>query len=208
MDLVLISSTKLKILLSPVDMAAYSLTCDNIDYDNTETRRAFWDILDVAKHKTGFDAASDRVFIQVYPLKSGGCEMYVTKLIKREENIQQDEIKLYEKKKNRYSPVSLSVENDPSEHNECDVYSFKEFYNMLDACRQLILRGYNKNSSIWIDENISRYYLTVEKNEEIPSCFLNEYGTRHSENTAYTYITEHCRCICKNKAAEMMASLV
>lgn len=209
MDLILISNTKLKIMLTPNDMAAYSLTCDNIDYDNTETRRAFWDILDAAKHKTGFDAASDRVFIQVYPLKSGGCEMYVTKLIKRDDNTHRDDIKLYDKKSLLdISPVSLSVERNAPEHKEYDVYSFKEFYYMLDACRQLILSGYNSNSSIWTDEGIPRYYLAVEKAERAQCSFLDEYGTRYSSHAAYTYVTEHCHCICENKAVEKMASLV
>ena len=48
-------------------------------YKRQATRSAFWRILDRAKKQTGFDAARDRVLIQVFPRKSGGCEMYVTK---------------------------------------------------------------------------------------------------------------------------------
>ena len=80
MELILINTSKLKIMLTPDDMKRYSLDIDKMNYDNTETRRVFWNILDTAKHETGFDAASDRVCIQVYPSKGGGCEMYVTKL--------------------------------------------------------------------------------------------------------------------------------
>ena len=82
MELILINENKLKITLSRRDMKQYDLDCDTIDYDKTETRKAFWSILDEAKHKTGFDAAKQRVFIQLYPSKEGGCEMYVTKLSK------------------------------------------------------------------------------------------------------------------------------
>ena len=80
MELILISSSKLKIMLSDADMEKYDLTAETVDYDNTATRRAFWSILDDAKNETGFDAASDRLFIQMYPSKDGGCEMFVTKL--------------------------------------------------------------------------------------------------------------------------------
>ena len=80
MELIMISESKLKIMLTSEDMKEYSLNYDNLSYENTETRRAFWSILDEAKHRTGFDAASERVFVQVYPSKKGGCEMYVTKL--------------------------------------------------------------------------------------------------------------------------------
>ena len=51
---------KLKVTLTPFDMIKYDLTCDKIDYDNTETRKAVWSILDYAKHETGFDAAAGR----------------------------------------------------------------------------------------------------------------------------------------------------
>lgn len=80
MELLLISKDKLKVTLSALDMEKYELDCETIDYDSTETRRAFWSILDEAKHKTGFDAASDKVFIQVYPSRAGGCEMFVTRV--------------------------------------------------------------------------------------------------------------------------------
>ena len=80
MELIRINENKLKIMLSEGDMKQYALDCASLDYDNTETRRAFWSILDEAKHQTGFDAASQRVFVQLYPSKEGGCEMFVTKL--------------------------------------------------------------------------------------------------------------------------------
>ena len=203
MDLILISSTKLKIMLTSSDMAAYSLTCDSIDYDNTETRRAFWDILDTAKHKTGFDAASDRVYIQVYPSKGGGCEMYVTKLAKS------DNTKLYYKKSIAEKPqVNLEVTCHSQKQYDYDIYSFCEFHHMLDACRQLILSGYKGSSSIWAGEVIRRYYLAVEKTLEGQCSFLDEYGSKHVSRAAFTYVKEHCRCICENKAAEIMATLV
>ena len=69
MELILISENKLKITLTECDMKQYDLDCDDIDYDNTETRKAFWSILDEAKHRTGFDAASQRVFIQRHLLR-------------------------------------------------------------------------------------------------------------------------------------------
>ena len=83
MELILINSNKLKIMLTEADMIQYELDFNTINYDNIETRRAFWNILDEAKHRTGFDAASDRIFIQLYPSKEGGCEMYVTKVVPR-----------------------------------------------------------------------------------------------------------------------------
>ena len=69
MELIRIGDSKLKITLTSDDMTQYDLDCDTMDYDNTETRKAFWDILDHAKQITGFDAAGDRVFVQLYPIQ-------------------------------------------------------------------------------------------------------------------------------------------
>lgn len=201
MDLILINSTKLKIMLSPSDMTAYSLTCDNIEYDNTESRRAFWDILSVAKRKTGFDAANNRVFIQVYPSKDGGCEMYVTKITEEDDAVYCEENK---------SSIDESIEafkRRTPEHSDYDVYSFDIFNHLINACHQLKLNGYSSSSSIWIDEDISRYYLAVEKVERNQYICLDEYGIKHSSTATYTYISEHCRCICKEEAIKKMSLL-
>ena len=61
LELHLIQNDKLKVLLTPFDMMKYELTCESLDYDNTETRKAIWNILDFAKHETGFDAAIGNV---------------------------------------------------------------------------------------------------------------------------------------------------
>lgn len=86
MELIKISDSKLKIALTPTDMEKYSLDIQTMDYDKTETRSAFWQLLDEAKHKTGFDAASEKIFVQIYSSAGGGCEMYVTKLKKTARN--------------------------------------------------------------------------------------------------------------------------
>lgn len=201
MDLILINSTKLKIMLSPNDMTAYSLTCDNIEYDNTESRRAFWDILNVAKRKTGFDAANNRVFIQVYPSKDGGCEMYVTKIT------DDDDIEFDEDNKSLADESAVATKKRIPEHSDYDVYSFNELNHLINACRQLILNGYISSSSIWTDEDIPRYYLAVEKAERNHCICLDEYGIKHSATATYTYISEHCRCICKDEAIQKMSLL-
>ena len=73
MELLRIGESKLKVTLSSEDMERYSLDGDSMDYDNTETRSAVWQILDEAKHKTGFDAGGEKIFVQVYPARGGGC---------------------------------------------------------------------------------------------------------------------------------------
>ena len=80
MNIILISDDRLKVILTSSDLTGYGIRIEDIDYDNTETRRVFWTILDKAKNETGFDAAISRIFIQIYPDSSGGCEMYVSRM--------------------------------------------------------------------------------------------------------------------------------
>ena len=65
-ELKLINENELKITLTSEDMAALDITFEDMNYDdNTGTKRVIWEILDKAKHQTGFDAAGDQILIQV-----------------------------------------------------------------------------------------------------------------------------------------------
>ena len=52
-------------MLSADDMQKYALDAD-VNYADSKTRRAFRTILEEAKQKTGFDAESEKIFIQLY----------------------------------------------------------------------------------------------------------------------------------------------
>ena len=79
MDFLVVSDSKLKIMLTREDMKKYEIDGEDIDYDDPRIRRSFWRILDEARVKCGFEAAGDKVLIQFYPSKDGS-EIFVTKL--------------------------------------------------------------------------------------------------------------------------------
>ena len=68
MELIRIGEGKLKVMLTEEDMALYALDDTASDCSGTETRRAVFAILDAAKAQIGFDAARDRVCIQMLRL--------------------------------------------------------------------------------------------------------------------------------------------
>ena len=80
MEIIMISDCKLKVMLGEEDLKQFEIKAEQLDYSNTETKRMFWDILNRAKHQTGFDTDGQRVLVQLYPSKQGGCEMFVTKI--------------------------------------------------------------------------------------------------------------------------------
>ncbi len=200
MELILISNSKLKVMLSKDDMTAFSISCDTLDYDNTETRRVFWQILDEAKHKTGFDAASDKVFVQVYPSRSGGCEMYVTKLNSDDRS-------------NGTSYVSMKVKKSLKKALNYELYCFDSVDKMLLVCKHLESLGYTEESSAYIDEK-GRYYLLLcdmnvdhGKNSVSMFPFISEYAIKHTGGAVYPYIKEYCKTIISQKAVKELALL-
>ncbi len=80
MELFLLSEEKIKIVLSREDLTKRHLTYRQLDYDDVRTRKMIWEIFDLAKDQTGFDAAREKVCIELFPKKSGGCEIYATKV--------------------------------------------------------------------------------------------------------------------------------
>ncbi len=195
MELLRINERKLKVTLTVEDMTAYSLTCEKIDYDNTETRRAFWCILDEAKHKTGFDAASDKVYVQVFPSRGGGCEMYVTKLTDPQ---------------GEPPPITLKKEL----FVEKALFRFDKLEDMLSACACLIECGFTAPSSAYTVHDA--YFLSLGQDGAPPlperrrgataADLVAEFGIR-LDIAAEGWLAEHAACICPEHAVERYASL-
>ena len=80
MELIVISESKLKIMLTAPDMAHYELENTRMDCADAHTRAAFRHIFDDARNRIGFDTQGERLCVQLYASKEGGCEIFVTKL--------------------------------------------------------------------------------------------------------------------------------
>lgn len=235
MEFIMISDSKLKIALTPADMKEYSLDCETIDYDKTETRAAFWQFFDDVKLRTGFDAASDRIFVQIYSSVGGGCEMYVTKLAdKTEADVREDDSGCREE-----APLSIAV-NAP-EHDgireeflpPCEkdgvgpdkktndkvsadltqryIYRTESIGELLALCGYLAGRSDISASAAYCDPLSGKYYImigTTARSEPVPlSAYLDEYG-EHCPSGAEMYISEHMNCICRENAVGILAGLL
>lgn len=204
MELILINDSKLKVMLTESDLASLSLTCDTIDYDNTETRRAFWEIFDEAKHRTGFDAASNRIFIQVFPSKSGGCELYVTK-VQGEKDRSSVSVKVNQTKKN-------------AKASSC-IYGFDNIQMLTKACYCLDSKGFYEESSAFAEKEKPlnpKYFLILNENTPPSSQkkkksvssydFIGEFGKKYGGSIMY-YIKEHCEPVCTDDAVHTLGRL-
>lgn len=194
MELILINDTKLKIMLTDADMERYELDCNCVNYNNTETRRAFWSILDEAKHQTGFDAASDKVFIQLYPSKEGGCEMYVTKIGTL---------------RSLQAPPSQTDQPALTEQRHI-VFSFASINDLISACRLICSSRINIQSAAWIDDIRTCYlFLIPDMNINMSPIYgiMAEFGSSLKHDNIASYIKEHGKMICSSYAIEKLSVL-
>ena len=74
-----INDSRIVVALSDEDMRELDITYDEMDYQNIETRRVIWTVLDKAQQSLGKPISTDgRLLIEVNPTESGGCTMCFT----------------------------------------------------------------------------------------------------------------------------------
>ncbi len=212
MEFILINENKIKVMLTNEDLSDFELRADELDYSNTETKRMFWDVLSRAKHKTGFDTDGQRVLVQLYPSRKGGCEMFVTKIGNLSPNdsgcCEQDSLsaEIHDKK--------ASFEKAPkiykkSKINYC-VFSFVSLEDMLSVCRELQRFEYSEKCSAYIGDN-KFYYLVlsgIDTSGYTPFdkfSFIGEFGTLENYETVKYYLSEHGTELCANNAVEILS---
>ena len=196
MELLLITATRLKIVMSSEDMEKYDLLCDDPTCDDPDTKRAIRCILEQAKVRVGFDVGEERLFVQMFPSKDGGCEMYVTK------SDRGDVGRL---------PIPI---HKPDKRQTASVFRFTCLENLLGACRHLRFEEEIGESKAYFEKEKSDCYLvlyTVERDAfgRNPCCFsvANEYGSQMKNELCMAYLNEHCRCICAENAVEVLGEL-
>ncbi|MBP3436533.1 MAG: adaptor protein MecA [Clostridia bacterium] len=194
MEIIRINDNKLKVILTEQDMTDYALSTEELNYDNTETRRALWEILDEAKQKTGFNAAAERIFVQAYPDKKGGCEIYVTKFGEGERSVKREEGK-------RILRGRVSI------------FAFEDFNMLCEVCAKIHKRGGVYESAVFFHSPL--YYLFIKEplstaifsqSKLSPLSFVEEYTPRAKSNLLGAYIREHGECILPKNAIERLAA--
>lgn len=206
MELNLIREDKLKVLLTPFDMMKYELTCEKLDYDNTETRKAIWSILDFAKRETGFDAAIGKIRIEVYPERSGGCAIYITKLASSDRPSQE--------------PMNETIAKPSAATGKTTaVYQFRDPDSLARVCRCLAHRGYHEESHAFfesLEQGEIRYFLQITEAPPASlkkarylkeNLFIEEFGERLESDESVFYLHERASVIRRDDAVQTLARL-
>ena len=80
MEFLNIGDTKLKVTLTASECLEYGIDTGKTDFTRGEIKGVMRDIILLAEEKCGFSVTSEKILVQLYPLPSGECELFVTKL--------------------------------------------------------------------------------------------------------------------------------
>lgn len=194
MDFLLVGESKIKIVLSRDEAESYGLDKASPDVSGPVARRSFWRILDMAKAEVGFDPAGDKVLIQLYPIKSGGCEIFVTKL-----GILSDSSARMVSKSDRVAMLSKKQ----------SFYSFDSLDDLINASRAVrSIFGILPASDVYAEGD--RYYLAIEEYgrggepTEFP-CILEFASSVNADMS--DFISEHASKVTEGNAIERFSLL-
>ena len=234
MELILISNTKLKIMLDESDMIKYHIGSES-DCAKGSTRRAIRSLLECAKDQIGFNTDGEEIFVQLYTSKKGGCELFITKCLTEAESgeiyeriksplLSDGTSKEHRSKKPLGLPEAAgeTVENVPqksaprpsvsvpAERRVSRIaFSFDSLDHLCKVCKILKNGNITPESRAFADEDGRYYLLLLDTGMSAYSrldrlTFIIEYGKRENPDCLVSYISEHGRVICDEKAIEKL----
>ena len=196
MDILKISNTKIKIMLTDEDVKKYSLDIDEVDYNDAKTRGKVWKILDYIRKTNGFNFDGGKLLIQFYPSRDGGAELFVTKLagLSRENE-----------------RFMAKAENVTMLDSKRTMYNFSCLSDLIQASK--IINGSKsiKDSELFYSDS-DGYYLEITEQgtsrlgQICEFAILLEFASKTPEEKI-PYITEHCNKLTDGAAVEQLSRL-
>lgn len=203
MEWIRISPNKLKIMLTAEDARHYDLDCKDPHYADMITRAAFREILSDVEKETGFDASDDKTYIQMYPSKEGGCELFVTKVgLALAENKCEQAGRAPAKKKK----TERAVEDTPLEER---FFRFKTLEPLLFSCRVMLNSVKLLQSAVFCDEE-GQWWLSLIPHAQtgtLSLAHIAELGQQIPSDAAKAFLHEHGKSICETDAVARFATL-
>ena len=208
MELIRISSRKVKIMLTPTDMSHFDLDAKHLDCTNHKAvHHAFRALLEEIRRQTDFDADERCLSVQYFPSKEGGCEMFISNLKIEDAPSATLQNVLQAAPKGALQPLPQGG----GFHRDC-AYRFETLSDLLRACARLAKIGYVPESAAYRDER-GIYFLFLSVRASSPYSipqeleFLVEYGSIENASALRLYIREHATLIASPDAVLKLGAL-
>lgn len=194
MELILISGSKLKIILDADESKKYNVA--DIGGVEKSDRWHLSGILEDVYRLSGFDTRCDNLSIEIFESRSGGCEIFITK----------------EEKSKSYTPKEIkNLCRECLSDNVTLAYIFKTVNDLISVCKLLGNKNLPTKSRAFCIGNKNFYliltFLGFFTSELYTSLeFISEFGERISTEGLEDYLGEHGREICDGEAIETLSS--
>lgn len=181
----LLDDKTVKIVLTKPDMEAFSLTYDDMDYQNANTKRVILKLIDEVKKQSALDLSSGKLFIEAFPYADGGCILYV--------NILEAAASPIKRKTSFDTPLIFRFDRLD------DLVSLSARLN--DRYGHIIL----KNSLYLQEKQYILFLYTYFKMDRQILHLLNEYGSYLGKGAiAASLVREHSKELIKNDAIQTL----
>lgn len=169
-EILQIAKGRLKVTLTKEELREYRIDPDEMDYDEQECHTAFEGLLAVVSAKTELSFLSGKTYVQIYPSRDGGCELFF-----------------------------IHIDPEQKEHRALIAVGDRPAYlcffeSQGEAGRFLaLLRGQGKRGEVYFQPQMGRYLIFSRCGAGEELLFL-EYGRQVDPQIAF-YLEEHCTAL-------------
>ncbi len=181
----IIDEKTIKILLSVQDMQEFHLTYEQMDYNDTVTRKAILSIVQKIRQDTPVDLEMSKLFIEAFPDKSGGCILYV----------------------NLIEPRQLQSLKSGKQSFDTPLIFLLENIDLVAGVSSRLLQEYSHliihSSLYWLEKKYCLLLYTYCRMEKKIIYILSEYGSYLGKGAILSaFVQEHGKEILTDNAIE------
>ena len=213
-----ISDNQIRCTLSKRDLSERRLKISELAYGSDKAKELFRDMMEQANMDFGFDADDIPLMIEAIPTSKESIVLVITKVEDPEELEEKfskfgNIIPLHELLKKRRRAKEHSGNHSKTSNSDfAKLYSFPSLSFIVNASKAVV-HVYSGKNSVWKDEENSKYFLILNKDEKKSSfdnvcSILSEFGKKETLTYAtQDYFNEHYKLILKDDAITKLSLL-
>lgn len=202
MEIIKIDKDRVKLYLSAKDLADKGINLKDLECDEKRAKEVIFELISCAKLEKNVKNGQNELDICAFSSKDGGCELFIKRV---NGNIGGEFV--------GYTKESIKISTEKSEKKYTYSFVFDSIDLMARACGQLFKTRFSGESEAYFKDGNDgvKYYMILSGTHRAqqaktmrPLSFLSEFGERCCGELSTAYIREHCNCICRENAVDVI----